>query len=190
MKKTLIWLGVAVLLTVIIWGASALYGKLIKSYSPDNMIYTDSETSGIESEGRYAAPDFTVLDNNGEKLKLSDIKGKPVVVNFWASWCPPCKNEMPDFEKAYQKYGNDISFMIVNMTDGQRETVEKAKSHIEENGYTFPVYYDYEMSAAYAYQVNSIPATYFVDKDGNLVTYAAGMISLPLIEKGIEMIMK
>jgi len=118
---------------------------------------------------------------------LSDHKGKPVVLNLWASWCPPCKQELPDFETAYKKH-TDIQFMMVNMTDGDRETLEIAQGFVQENGYEFPVYYDTEFSCAIAYNATSLPATYFIDKEGNLIAKATGMIDAETLEKGISMI--
>ncbi len=174
-------------LALIFGGAYFLYNRLSEQYAPDRLA-NDSEGNGAGEAEVQPAPDFTVIDNSENEVKLSQMKGRPVVVNFWASWCPPCKNEMPDFEKAYKKYGGDISFMMVNMTDGQQETLEKARTHIEQNGYTFPVYFDTKYSAAVAYMVESLPTTYFVDADGNIVTYALGMIDYEALEKGIKMI--
>lgn len=131
------------------------------------------------------APDFTVLDKDGNKVKLSDHIGKKVIVNFWASWCGPCKNEMPDFQKAYEAYGDDIVFMMVNMTDGTSETIKSATKFIENAGYSFPVYFDTEESALNAYYVYSIPATYFINSDGTLAAYARGMINEEALTKGI-----
>ena len=134
------------------------------------------------------APDFTVVDANGNPVKLSDWKGKPVVVNFWASWCPPCKAEMPDFQAVYEELGDQVIFMIINVTDGANETLESAKKHIADNGYTFPVYFDTQLLAANAYYVSSIPMTFFVDKEGNLVTYAKGMIDAQTLRRAIRLI--
>lgn len=140
-----------------------------------------------ESEETFEAPDFQVEDADGEIVSLSAMEGQPVVLNFWASWCPPCKNEMPDFQKAYETYGEDIRFMMVNLTDGSRETKDTAKAYIEEQGYTFPVYYDVDQEAAYAYYVSSVPATYFIDEDGNIVAAGRGMLDEEALEKGISM---
>ena len=129
-----------------------------------------------------------MVDENGEEYQLSDFKGKPVVLNFWASWCGPCKSEMPDFEKAYQKYKDEISFLMVNLTDGSRETVEKASAHVKEQGYSFPVYYDTMSEAAMTYGVYSIPTSYFIDKEGNIIAHAQGAIDKENLEKGISMI--
>lgn len=148
---------------------------------------TDSEQESSSKE-KIEAPDFTVIDKTGASIKLSDMEGKPVILNFWASWCPPCKAEMPDFEQAYLENGADIHFMMVNMTDGSRETVDKAKKFIEGEGYTFPVYFDTNMEAAIGYSVISIPSTFFIDAEGYVVAYAQGAISKELVEQGITMI--
>lgn len=140
-------------------------------------------------DGVQPAPDFTVTNYDGEEVKLSDYFGKPVVLNFWASWCPPCKAEMPDFEEAYKNH-TEVQFLMVNMTDGSRETVETAKEHVESQGYSFTVLFDTEYSAAYAYYVNSLPATYFIDAEGNLIAYATGMLDAETLERGIAMIVE
>ena len=111
-----------------------------------------------------------------------------MVVNFWASWCGPCKSEMPEFQEAWEKYGDEVVFMLVNMTDGSRETTDTAKAYIEKKGFTFPVYYDTVMEAAMAYGVASIPATYFIAPDGTLTARVSGTISLSTLERGLKMI--
>lgn len=134
------------------------------------------------------APNFTVYDLEGNEVNLTDFFGKPIIINFWASWCGPCKMEMPDFNEAYETYKGEIEFLMVNMTDGSRETVEKASSFIAESGYTFPVYYDTDYSAAITYSVSSLPTCYFLNKEGELVTYARGAINGAILQKGIDMI--
>ncbi len=138
---------------------------------------------------RPTAPDFTVLDGEGRSVQLSDFRGRPVVLNFWASWCPPCKAEMPDFETVYTAYGDRVAFLIVNLTDGGRETMETAKAHIAANGYTFPVYFDTTYSAARAYAVNSIPATFFIDSEGCIDSYERTMIDADTLVAGINRIL-
>ena len=135
-----------------------------------------------------AAPDFTVYDIDGDAVSLSDFIGKPVIINFWASWCGPCKMEMPEFEEKFNELGGDIQFLMVNLTDGNRETRETAISYIEESGYTFPVYFDTDQDAAYTYGVYSIPSTYFIGADGSAVAMAQGAIDGSILDQGISMI--
>lgn len=134
-----------------------------------------------------AAPDFTVLDEDGNQVKLSDYKGKPVVLNFWATWCGYCKMEMPDFDTAYAKYP-DVQFLMVNVTDGVNETVEKAKTYVEAEGFSFEIFFDVKLEAVSRYGVTGYPTTFFIDKDGNAVAKQSGMLKLDVLEKGIAMI--
>ena len=150
---------------------------------------TSEEGQEPETENQYAAPDFTVVDAEGNEVSLSDYVGTPIVLNFWASWCGPCKSEMPDFDEAAAEYEGEVQFMMVNLTDGAQETVDSAQSFIESQGYTFPVFFDTEYSAAIAYGASAIPMTFFIDQDGNLVTYAQGAIDGELLRTGIGMIL-
>ncbi|MBE7002317.1 MAG: redoxin domain-containing protein [Ruminococcaceae bacterium] len=135
------------------------------------------------------APDFTVYDGQGNPVKLSDFRGKPVVLNFWASWCPPCKAEMPHFEAVSKEMAGQVQFLMVNATGG-RETLASAMDFVAKSDYTFPVFYDTDGMASYIYQVYSLPSTYFIDAKGNLVTYAIGMISQEKLEQNIQKIME
>ena len=206
MKKNKTFILLAVLLVILIGGAGFFYNKLRSSYKTDALTKTsqtaenetdseeteDSQTSSEETDsGENAAetaPDFTMTDASGEEVKLSDFFDKPVVLNFWASWCGPCKSEMPHFEDAYQKYGEDINFVIVNLTDGARETVENASDFIEEQGYTFPLYFDTNTEGAMTYGTYSIPVTYFIGADGVPVAQANGALDAATLQKGLDMI--
>lgn len=144
MKNKITLLIIIILFILLIGGSYVLYNYLSPNISSDKITtheesQKENETSQQEKE---TAPDFTVYDKSEREIKLSDFLGKPTVVNFWASWCGPCKMEMPEFEEKYRKLGNEINFLMVNMTDGSRETVKIASDFIEKKGYTFPVYYD------------------------------------------------
>ena len=135
------------------------------------------------------APDFTVVDADGNEVHLSDFRGTPVVLNFWASWCGPCKSEMPDFDDAAARLAGQVQFLLVNMTDGSRETLESAQAYLEETGITAPAYFDTSYSAAIAYGVTSLPTTYFIDAQGGAVARAMGAIDADTLQKGIDMIL-
>lgn len=182
---------------VIIGGAYIAYDKLSGEYE-NNTLATNapaitnpnasSPAQTTEKAGLQKAPDFTVYDAEGNEYRLSDFLGKPVILNFWASWCPPCKMEMPDFNDMYKEKGNEYQFLMVNLTDNSRETVETAKSFIDSTGYEFPVFFDKDIDAAYKYNTYSIPVTYFITKDGYMAAYAQGAIDKETLLKGMDMI--
>ena len=134
-----------------------------------------------------SVPDFEVLDSNGNKVKLSDFAGRPIVINFWASWCYYCKVEMPDFDKAYKNHP-DVVFLMVNDTDGASETLASAKAFVESGGYSFDVYFDTTGEAFSAYGITSYPSTYFINANGELVARRIGMLDYSMLEQGISYI--
>jgi len=136
-----------------------------------------------------AAPDFTVTDEAGNPVKLSDFRGKPIVLNFWASWCPPCKSEMPHFNKLYSEKKDDVVFLMVDYVDGERETTETGLQYVRDQGFDFPIYFDTEQEAAKAYEVTSIPATFFINTDGKIVTSFQGAITETSLNEDIQLIL-
>ena len=190
--KLLIWV---LAFAVVIVGASVLYNRLSSEVSvggiataPQATEYTGEAASETEARGSEA-PDFTVYDLEGNAHKLSDFRGKPVLLNFWASWCGPCQMEMPDFQKFYESHGDKVNFVIVNLTDGQQETVESASAFIEEKGYTFPVYYDTDIDAAAKYGVSAVPVSYFIDAEGYFVAWAQGALSADMLQQGMDLLL-
>ena len=195
-KKTLVFILVLAAVLLLFLGAWLLYRFLSPLYVPDQL--SGGESTEAASDGRSrendhggdsAAPDFSAENEAGETVRLSDYMGIPLVLNFWASWCPPCREEMPHFDKISSSR-NDVRFLMVNLTDGSRETRETAVDFLRENGYSFPVLFDVGSEGAYAYGVSSIPCTFFIDKSGNVVTYAVGSISEETLLKGISMIIE
>ena len=163
-------------------GAKRLYDTLGDRVQVDSL-GTQEETA------KQAAPEFTVYDLDGNPHSLSDFRGKPVILNFWATWCGYCQVEMPDFEEKFREYGDDIHFIMLNVTDGSQETVETASAFIAEQGYTFPVYYDTDLAAASAYNTSGLPVTYFIDADGNFVAWQQGMMTAETLQVGIDMLL-
>lgn len=191
MNKKVGWILGLLALILLIAGASVLYHRMSDEAAPPPVAATPPTETETTEEGTLepiAAPDFTVFDQEGNPVHLSDFIGTPVILNFWASWCSPCQFEMPSFETAYQTYGDEVQFIMINLTDGSRETTDTAQSFITGAGYTFPVFFDTELSAAMAYGTTSIPATYFVNSDGNLVAYGLGPLDLTALETGIGML--
>lgn len=181
MKKTNSWMVVLVLaLILIVAGAGYGYSHLVKNNKAVEQTAQKSDT--------IPAPDFEVKDENGKTVHLSDFKGKPVVLNFWASWCTYCVKEMPDFDKAYQSQKDDVHFVLVNMTDGQRETVEKAKAFLGEQNLSLTSYYDtVDQQVARTYQVSSLPTTYFINAKGEIVGRQIGLTDAATLQKGIRL---
>ena len=165
-------------LVIIIGGGMLLYRNLGQNIDLGEPIPT-------ETAPQNPAPDFTVTDAAGNEVKLSDFRGKGVVLNFWASWGGPCKSEMPHFQEAYETYGEDLHFLMVNMSTAFGDTQADAEKLLADNGYTFPVYFDTGAQCAYGYGISGIPVTIFIDKDGNLVSSKTGMISQPDLERRI-----
>ena len=175
-------------------GATRLYDALGSRVEMDSLATQATQAAEAEAAeeteaAKQAAPDFTAYDAAGNTHKLSDFLGKPVILNFWASWCGPCKMEMPDFDEKYQQYGDQIHFVMVNLTDGSQETVETASKFIADEGYSFPVYFDTEYSGAMAYGVNAVPVTYFIDAEGNFVAYKQGVLTADNLQTGIDMLL-
>ncbi len=195
-KKWIPLLIVAVCLIGALILGSRLYGSLSRTAGPESSVpavtpapaggEADADPPPSPEEDRIAAPDFTVYDFDGEAVSLSGFLGTPVVINFWATWCPPCRSELPAFQSAWEVWGDRVQFLMVDLTDGGRETEEAVLDFLAETGYTFPVFCDSDYSGAMAYGVRSIPMTVFVDAEGLIRGGQIGAMTEDALTAGLE----
>lgn len=142
------------LLVLIVLVAFFGYSKL-KEKKAGNPADTGQSRSVSETDNKPI--DFKITAENGEVKELKSFRGKPTVINFWASWCAYCVQEMPDFQEVYNKYGKDVNFVMINVVDGQRETEETGKEFWKEKGYTMPLYFEFNHEATTMLDVYSFP---------------------------------
>ena len=151
-----------------------------------------SEESNKAESNKTPAIDFELKDQYGKTHKLSDYKGKVVFLNFWATWCPPCKMEMPDIQKIYEKYEKQgektevVVLSVVAPNTQDEKDVEGIKAFLEENGYTYPVLMDDGGYTFGAYRISSLPTTFMIDKEGNVFGYVQGGLTQEAMESIIE----
>ena len=142
---------------------------------------SEEEEEAAEEVKTIPAIDFTLKDQYGNTHTLSDYKGKTVFLNFWATWCSPCRAEMPDIQKLYEEFQQEEEDIVIlgvaapNL--GREKSEEGIKGFLEENGYTYPVVMDTDAEAFQAYGINSFPTTFMIDKDGNVFGYIPGQLS-------------
>ncbi len=122
----------------------------------------------------HVAPNFTLTTLSGQTLNLTQFRGKPVYLNFFASWCPPCQFETPDVEKMYKKYGNKITFIGVNLAFN--DTVPRLKQFLKTYGVTYPVLLDKSGSVTKTYKVMAIPTSFFIKSNGVIMYHYLGAL--------------
>jgi peroxiredoxin len=134
----------------------------------------------------FSAPDFTLETMDGEQIGLSDQRGEVVLVNFWASWCLPCKAEMPAMEEIYRAY-EPLGFVVLAVNTTDQDSLEKAAAFVSENGLTFPVLLDRDGSFSRLYAIRGLPTSFFIDRDGIIrEVVVGGPMSAALIQSRIE----
>lgn len=132
-------------------------------------------------------PEFTIQNNEGEEVSISDYRGKKVIINFWASWCPPCIEEMPEFQALHNELDPEETVLLaINLTDGQRETKTLANSFLAENNLDMNVLYDTQGNAFYEFNVTSIPQTFFLDEEGTVQYSILGMTNKITLDAVLE----
>lgn len=156
----------------------------------NDKIQKEKEQSQVTSQNKTTkwqqAKDFSVYNDKDEEVKLSSFNGKPIVMNFWTTWCGYCKVEMPYFEELYKQHNNDVTFLMINSTtEDNKQDIEK---YIQTEGFTFPVYYDQNASEIRTYKITGYPVTVFINRDFEIVKIHQGMITKDTLEKYINSI--
>ncbi len=144
-------------------------------------------SESVKAELDKPAPDFTLKDLDGNTVRLSDLRGKVVFLNFWATWCPPCRAEMPDIEKVHQKYKDqDVVVLGIDL----RESADTVRAFVEEGGYTWTFLLDTTGKVGSMYNVSAIPTSYFVDKNGIIRAVTIGGMTGATIEAKLAQAMQ
>ena len=151
---------IAIVVLIALLGV-AIVQAMDKKSEPDNLSQEAANMGGLKVGAK--APDFELKTLTGETVKLSDLKGKKVMLNFWATWCPPCKAEMPAMEQFHKEAGDEVVILAVNI-----DPHLDVQAFVDENKITFPIPLDAEDKVNEMYQVLSIPTTYFIDTKGNI----------------------
>ena len=133
-------------------------------FSVDRSPESNSETTAAPQQG-FPAPDFELTTSTGETIRLSELRGQPVLVNLWATWCPPCREEMPAIEKVYQEF-KDQGLVVLAMNMTYQDDASAVAPFIERHGLTFPILLDESGDTSRAYQMRSLPTSFFIDRDG------------------------
>ncbi|MBI2914950.1 MAG: redoxin domain-containing protein [Firmicutes bacterium] len=139
---------------------------------------TGSALGPLAVPGR-AAPDFTLYDLDGKRVELASLKGTPVFLNFWTTWCPPCRQEMPELQRFYAKHGKEVAVLAVNI----QESEKTVRTFMDENGYRFPVPMDTKGAVTERYLVRSIPTSIVIDKRGIVRARHLGPLTLEGMEQ-------
>jgi peroxiredoxin len=145
----------------------------------------------IEAPRRnFLAPTFELDTIAGESVNLADFRGQPVILNFWASWCPPCRAEMPDFQQAWQEY-SDSDLIILSVNATHQDTLPEIERFIELNDLAFPILLDTSGTVSSTYQIRALPTTFLIDREGVILkTLIGGPLPLSLLRVEADLLLK
>lgn len=148
-----------------------------------------SANNAVSESQLEPAASFTMTTADNKTVTLDELKGKPIVLNFWSSNCGPCRSEMPELQSAYEKYGDRINFVMVDIIGFNGETKADAESFIARMGYSFPIYFDSNRDASKTYGLNSVPRSYFITASGNVSMEVLGAMDKATLDEGIDRIL-
>lgn len=152
---------------------------------------SETDSSLPDTSDRVEAPDFTLVDQYGEEHTLSDYKGKVVFLNFWATWCPPCREEMPDIEALYKEYGENSEDLVIlsvanpktkDNPNNNDKTIEEVTKFMEDNGYSYPALMDTTGDVLLQYYITAFPTTFMIDREGRVISYANGALTKDIMK--------
>jgi peroxiredoxin len=167
MKKTIAFTVLGIMLSYAIWQA----------------ISNVKVETGVEMGNK--APDFELQQVNGDPIQLSSLEGKKVLVNFWASWCGPCLEEMPEMEKLHNESNGDYVVLAVNMTVTEKN-LQTAKDFVNEHNFSFPTLLDVSNKTSSTYEVLSLPVSYFIDTEGIIRHKFVGAMDLEYMKENLN----
>ncbi|MCZ8513698.1 TlpA disulfide reductase family protein [Paenibacillus filicis] len=184
MKKNAIAL--IALIALIIWGVYDYQSKKEPSAYGNQIQETANLQEGISLGNK--APDFELQSLEGKKVKLSDYRGKKILVNFWATWCPPCRVEMPEIEKFYEEFkSKDVVVLAINLTQTEKSADDVPK-FVHDYGLTFPVALDEKGNVIENYKVVAYPTSYIIDSQGIIQDKYQGAINYDIMKKSFSKI--
>ena len=175
-------------LVAVILVAYFAYGQVSRSVEP-----AAASSAGAPEDDAVLLADHnpTVYTEGGAPMRLTEIAdGRPLVVNFWATWCPYCIQEMPDYQQLFNEYGEKVAFAFVDCADGRRETVEMGAAWLADGGYALPAYYDTQGTAQTSFGVASLPTTVIASASGEALSISPGAISPELMRSALDSLLQ
>ena len=141
-----------------------------------------------ETDERVLVPNFSLRTKDNETIHLSDYRGQVVVLNFWASWCPPCKAEMPEFQELHDDFeeSGEAVLLLLNQIDGRQETVEKGTKYLADNKLTMTNLLDHGTVGRQIFGIPGLPTTVVIDAEGYLSSYVVGQTTAATVRRMIE----
>ncbi len=162
----------------------------LKETSEEELMNGTIENNHKEDNEKISPIDFTLYDQFGNKHILSEYKGKTIFVNFWATWCPPCRKEMPHIQELYEEYNeNQDDVIILGVASpklGREGSEETIKEYLDDEGFTFPTVFDEKGPMVKGYGINAFPSTLIIDKEGYITRYIPGAMSKEIMKSLIE----
>src|SRR5690625_2336150 len=173
------WIIIIALIVVAGWAVSDFI--MSNDEKKQSTSESESEATTIESESETGlekgdvAPDFELKTVDGETVQLSDLRGEKVLLNFWATWCPPCRAEMPDMQKYHEEYDDGV-ILAVNLAETE-QSIGQVEDFLEEYGITFQILLDESTEVSSIYDAFALPTSYLINKDGTIYMKAIGAIN-------------